>query len=196
MNGGGAVLELRAREGRAVLVRRGVRRPCDPGPAEDVALPEQLAPALHEWAGVVDAVRRGGDPYGPWGDVVTERGRRLAGRLARCTGAPVHYVDPVSGLPEVLAPAGTREATPWATGLPVSVVTALVMVVALGALSQGLGASGAWVVVLGNAVVAAGLAPSLWLGRTTPVWRWIAYGAAAGMLLTWLGLLISQVGPG
>ncbi|MBV8996837.1 MAG: DUF2537 domain-containing protein, partial [Pseudonocardiales bacterium] len=42
-----------------------------------------------------------------------------------------------------------------------------------------------------NLLVAVGLTPSIWLTRATPIWRWIAYGAAAGILLTWLTLLLS-----
>jgi len=42
--------------------------------------------------------------------------------------------------------------------------------------------------------VAAGLAPSMWLTRAIPVWRWVAYGAAGGILLTWITLLLSLLG--
>jgi hypothetical protein len=45
-----------------------------------------------------------------------------------------------------------------------------------------------------NLLVAAGMSPSIWLGRSTPVWRWIAHGTAAGIILTWLGLLLSLLG--
>jgi hypothetical protein len=36
-----------------------------------------------------------------------------------------------------------------------------------------------------------GLTPSIWLGRNTPIWRWVGYGTAAGITLTWLALLIT-----
>ncbi|MGH3902168.1 MAG: DUF2537 domain-containing protein [Pseudonocardiaceae bacterium] len=87
------------------------------------------------------------------------------------------------------APPG--EPTPWATGLTVSAVTAVIVGIALLSLSQGLATVGVWPVVLANLLVAAGLAPSMWLARATPIWRWIAYGAAAGILLTWIALLLS-----
>lgn len=83
------------------------------------------------------------------------------------------------------------EPTPWATGLTVSAVTAVIVGIALLSLSQGLAAVGFWPVVLANLLVAAGLTPSIWLAWATPIWRWVAYGAAAGILLTWILLLLS-----
>ena len=58
-------------------------------------------------------------------------------------------------------------------------------------LSQGLAPNGPELVALANLLVAAGLAPSIWLGRVTPIWRWVAFGTATGILLTWLTLLVS-----
>ncbi len=87
-----------------------------------------------------------------------------------------------------------REPTPWATGLTVSAVAAAIVGVALLSLSQDLASNGVGVVVLANGLVAAGLSPSLWLGRTTPIWRWVTYGAAAGIVATWIALLLSLLG--
>ncbi|MGH3420570.1 MAG: DUF2537 domain-containing protein [Streptosporangiaceae bacterium] len=86
------------------------------------------------------------------------------------------------------------EPTPWATGLTVSAVAAAIVGVALLSLSQDLASNGVGVVVLANGLVAAGLSPSLWLGRTTAIWRWVAYGAAAGIIATWIALLLSLLG--
>jgi len=83
------------------------------------------------------------------------------------------------------------EPTPWATGLIVSAMAATVVGVALLTLSQDLASNGDWLVVLANLLVAAGLAPSIWLGRATPIWRWVAYGTAAGIVLAWIALLLS-----
>ncbi len=82
------------------------------------------------------------------------------------------------------------EPTPWATGLTVSVAAAAIIVITLLSLSQGLAPKGTGFVVLANLLVAAGLAPSIWLARTTPTWRWIAYGTAAAIPLTWIALLL------
>lgn len=84
-----------------------------------------------------------------------------------------------------------REPTPWATGLTVTALTAVIVGIALFSLSLGLATVGIWPVVLANLLVAAGLAPSMWLARATPIWRWVAYGAATGIPLTWLALLLS-----
>jgi hypothetical protein len=86
------------------------------------------------------------------------------------------------------------EPTPWATGLTVSAMTAVIVGIALFSLSQGLATVGVWPVVLANLLVAAGLAPSMWLARATPIWRWVAHGTAAGILLTWITLFLSLLG--
>lgn len=88
----------------------------------------------------------------------------------------------------------TGEPTPWSTGLTVSGVVAAIVGIALLHLSQGLAANGRGAVALANLLVAAGLTPSIWLARETPTWRWIAYGTAAGIVFTWLALLLSLLG--
>lgn len=83
------------------------------------------------------------------------------------------------------------EPTPWATGLTITAVTAVIVGIGLLSLSQGLARVGFWPVVLANLLVAGGLTPSMWLAWATPIWRWVAYGTAAGILLTWIALLLS-----
>lgn len=87
------------------------------------------------------------------------------------------------------------EPTPWSTGLAVSMAVAATVGIGLLSLSQGLEPDGRGVVALANLLVAGGLTPSIWLTRTIPVWRWIGYGAAAGIVLTWLALVLSLLGP-
>jgi hypothetical protein len=183
-------LALHARAGRAVLVGYGDSPP-DPG---ELPLPTGLDSALHEWAQVAEAVRRAGHCDQEPGVLVSQRGRLLAARVASSTGVPVGYADPMAGGMEILSPCQDPEPTPWATGLPVSAGAAVIVGVALLALSEGLASAGAWLVGLANLVVAGGLAPSIWLARATPIWRWVAYGAAAGILLTWVALLLSLLG--
>ncbi|MBV8542451.1 MAG: DUF2537 domain-containing protein [Pseudonocardiales bacterium] len=110
------------------------------------------------------------------------------GRLGDLTAFTVTGVDPAS------ADMHPGEPTPWATGFTVSVVVAAVVVIALLSLSQGLAPNGTGIVVLANLLVAAGLAPSMWLGRATPTWRWVAYGTAAGIVAAWVALLLSLLG--
>lgn len=71
---------------------------------------------------------------------------------------------------------------------------AAIVGIALLTLSQALAPNGRGVVALANLLVAAGLTPSIWLARSTPIWRWIGYGTAAGIVLTWLALLLALLG--
>lgn len=187
-----AGLELHARAGRAVLIGYG-SPPLDPS---GLRLPTDLEPALHEWAQVAETARREGDCERELGTLVSQRGRSLAARLAGSTGVTVAYADPMAGRMELLPPGQNVEPTPWATGCALSTATAVLVGVALFALSDGLAARGVWLVVLANGLVAAGLAPSMWLARAIPIWRWVAYGAAVGILLTWMALLLSLLGSG
>ncbi|MGW0173011.1 DUF2537 domain-containing protein [Rhodococcus sp. NPDC003322] len=40
-----------------------------------------------------------------------------------------------------------------------------------------------------NVVVVAGVAPTVWQWRQVPVWRWVVYGAVAGVVAGWLALV-------
>ena len=78
---------------------------------------------------------------------------------------------------------------PWGPGLAVAVFTGFLVASAVYVLCSGL--SDKPLVAIGvNVVVVAGLCPALWLSRGLPVLRWIAGGAAAGVLLAWLSVLI------
>lgn len=86
------------------------------------------------------------------------------------------------------------EPTPWGSGLTVSAVAAAIIMIALLSVSQRLAPYGTGFVVLANLLVAGALAPSIWLGRVTPIWRWVAYGTAVGIIVTWIVLLLSLLG--
>lgn len=203
-------MQLRAADGRVLL---GGREP------EQSTLPPDLGAALREWAEVAAAVARTGQPGEA--ELVRQRGRELAALVATQHGVPVEYVDPVSGLEAELVepvhePVGSRERavsadptgptavapepTPWATGLAVSAIFTLVVVVAVVALHRGFADSGVvrgsglgWLPVVANVLVGLGLAPSLWILARKPFWRWMAYGIAAGILLAWLLLLVGAL---
>jgi Protein of unknown function (DUF2537) len=100
----------------------------------------------------------------------------------------------VTGVEPGRAGMPSGEPTPWATGLTVSAAAAVIVGIGLLSLSHELAANGRGFVVLVNLAVAAGLGPSIWLARATPTWRWISYGATAGIALTWLILLLSLLG--
>ncbi|WP_026360714.1 DUF2537 domain-containing protein [Amycolatopsis nigrescens] len=208
-------MELRIRGERAVLAGHGGQaREIDP---HSIALGTDLADALHEWARVAAAVRRAGprDSAEPTeaAAVVSQRGRQLAGRLAAVMGTTVHYLDPVTETAVVVPPPQaaqpppvpaarariqrlfgaakeTNEPTPWATGLTVAGFVAAFVIVAMLALAGTLATeTSGWLAVVAALVVSAGLAPSLWLVRRLPIVRWVALGAAAGMVLSWIGVL-------
>ncbi|MEU3768261.1 DUF2537 domain-containing protein [Amycolatopsis keratiniphila] len=197
-------MELRIREGRAVLAGPGgdSAREVDP---HSLAIGSDLAQALHEWARVASAVGTSGTEAA---SVVSQRGRQLAQRVAATMGTSVRFVDPVSGDGVIIdppAPAprselarrlfGTPdpagEPTPWLTGLTVSAFVAAVVVVAMLALANTLAReTNGWLALLASAVVTAGITPSLWLARRVPIVRWASFGAAAGIVIAWIGVLI------
>ncbi|RDI31172.1 DUF2537 domain-containing protein [Lentzea flaviverrucosa] len=197
-------MELRVRDGRAVLAGEddSGEREVDP---HSLPLGADLAEALHEWAKVADAVVRTESPSdGVARALIARRGKQLAGRLAAVMNSPVSYTDPVSGdlltvdAPEVpveaaftAEPEAEPEPTPWGTGLTVSVITAAIVTVTVVSLSLGLGETSRWLALVANVLVVGGLAPSVWLGRNVPVWRWVAYGVVTGVLVAWLALILT-----
>jgi hypothetical protein len=211
------VVELRAVGEHAVLVGRdesGRRRSVDP---HSLAMSGELAEALHEWARVSAAVLHAEARTGHAGSLVSARGRQLAARLAAEMGTSVTYADPVTeevalldqpGLLKLvsrtpvagflarvkidwLAAARSAEPTPWATGLAVTVFTAVIVVLTIVSLSAALHETSALLSVAANLVIAAGVSPSVWLLGRLPVWRWVAYGVLGGILLSWLAGLFA-----
>ena len=189
---------MRLAEGGEVEI--GGRRPGDP------ELPADLVVALREWGEVASRpdIARGADQQ----EIVRKRGRQLAGRCADALGRPVDFHDPVTGRVEIvsggLATHRTTipiqratprpEPVPWATGLPIAaffgVLAAAVVVVLSTAVDSAFGLL--WLPA--NVLIGAGLAPSLWLLRRVPLWRWMALGVAAGVVVAWVCLLASLLG--
>lgn len=215
-------MQLRARDGRALLAGddgRGSAAGLAEVDPHSLALGAGLADALHEWARVADAVRAAGQPAeSAAGRLVSRRGHQLAGLVAGVLGRPVSYADPLTGeQTEVAVPdeeperdqgqvaswwarqgrpapgAQRAEPTPWATGLTVSAFTAILVLVIVVALSLALGGASPWLALGANVVIAVGLAPSVWLSRRTPVWRWVAFGVVGGLGLAWIALLFATL---
>ena len=186
-------MELRARDERPVLV--GDDREIDP---DTLPLGAELAAELREWARVAAAVGRADTAERePAEAVVSRRGRQLAGRVADAMRTPVSYVDPLTGEVALVDPAVVEEdaepprpaePTPWATGLLVSAFAFTLVVFAIGTLASTLNENSALLAVGANVVVTGGLLPSVWLTRSVPVWRWVAYGVAGGIAAGWVAL--------
>ncbi|QRP46789.1 DUF2537 domain-containing protein [Amycolatopsis sp. FDAARGOS 1241] len=192
-------MELRIRGERAVLAGPGGEHAREVDPRR-LAIGPDLAQALHEWARVASAVSRTGGEAEVAASVVSQRGRQLAGRLATVMGTTVRFVDPVSGVETVVEPparvvarrrpAPRPEPTPWLTGLLVSGFAAVLVVVAMLALATTLAsATSGWLALVATVVVTGGIGPSLWLGRKLPIVRWAVYGAGAGIVAAWIGVL-------
>jgi hypothetical protein len=188
-------VELHTNGERAVLIGADSEA-VDPG---RLAIPADLATALHEWAQVVAAMQRSDAPEDPTAAVVvSRRGRQLADRVSAALGTTVRYHDPLTG--EVLVVDATSvppvpdppepEPVPWLTGLTVSALVALVTLAAVVTLAITLGETSALLAIGANVVVTAGLAPSVWLARKVLIWRWVALGVAAGLTLGWISLIV------
>lgn len=84
----------------------------------------------------------------------------------------------------------SEEPPAWTPGVTIATFAALVVATAVFVLSVGL-ADLPWLAIAANIVVAAGLAPALWLCRSLPVLRFLAGGAAVGVVIGWIAALIS-----
>jgi hypothetical protein len=187
----------------------------------DVRLSDDLRSALHEWTEVAETVLRSGDDREV--DLLRRRGRQLASRVADTLGRPVDFVDPVSGVVESIrvgattraptrattrAPAGAAspaptpgstppespDPTPWGTGTAVAVFFAVLVALADIVLARAFAGAFGLLWLPANLLVTAGTTPSLWLAREVPFWRWPALGAAAGIAVAWIVMLLGLLG--
>lgn len=174
----------------------GDRRPGEP------QLPVELENALQEWAAFAATVGRSGRPEELL--LLRRRGRQLASRVADVLGRPVELVDPVTGAVEAVRAGSTGPLpllaaeppgpTPWATGLTVAAFFAVVVAIGDVVLSRAFAEAFGVLWVPANLLVGLGLSPSVWLARDTPFWRWPALGAAVGLGVAWVVLLLGLLG--
>ena len=152
--------------------------------------------ALREWRVLAESAARSGGPEEY--EAVRRRGRLLAARVADALGRPVDFVDPATGVAESIDdrtdPFGSAEyspaVVPWATGLPIAGFAAVVVTIGDIALSRAFADAFGLLWVPANLLVGMGLAPSLYLLRGVPFWRWPAIGTAAGLVVAWIVLLL------
>jgi Protein of unknown function (DUF2537) len=103
---------------------------------------------------------------------------------------PVPPVSPLARpLPEPPGP------TPWGSGLLIAAFAAVFLTLADVALCRAFAEAFGWLWIPANLLVGVGLAPSLWLLRRTPLWRWPALGAAIGLTASWVVLVLAMLGP-
>ena len=93
------------------------------------------------------------------------------------------------------APAEPPGPTPWVTGLPIAAFVAVFVTLADVALCRAFAEAFGLLWIPANLLVGAGLAPSLWLLRRTPLWRWPALGATVGLGVSWVVLLLAMLAP-
>ncbi|MBF6171632.1 DUF2537 domain-containing protein [Nocardia blacklockiae] len=85
------------------------------------------------------------------------------------------------------------EPTPWAPGLAVATLVALLTAAGVYSFGNAL-AHVHWLLsVAVNLIAVGGAAPTAWRWRATPVTRWVLGGLAAGVLLGWFVLLVAAV---
>ncbi len=172
------------------------------GQPGDPTLPVELQDALREWAAFAAAVTRAGQPEEL--ELLSRRGRQLASRVVEVLGRPVNFVDPVTGTVEPirvgvtgLIPRPAAEPpgpTPWVTGLPVSAFFGVFAAIADIVLSRAFAEAFGLIWVPANLIVILGLAPSVYLLRNRPFWRWPVLGVAAGLGAAWVVLLLDLLG--
>ena len=160
-------------------------------------LPADLAADLQDWGAV--AARLSARAVPGEQDIVSRRGRQLAGRVSDVLGRPVEYVDPLTGGVDLVHGRSTEpipllqtpEPTPWATGLTVAAFFAVVAAIGDVTLSRAFGEAFGMLWIPANVLVVGGLSPSLWLIRKLLFWRWIALGIAVGLAMAWVILLLT-----
>ncbi len=83
----------------------------------------------------------------------------------------------------------SKESAPWTVGLSVALFVAGVVGCAIYVVSAGL-ADRPIIAIIVNIAVAGGVLPAIWLSRRLPVLRWIALGAALGIVAAWFSTLV------
>lgn len=84
---------------------------------------------------------------------------------------------------------GYSEPTPWATGIPVTVLVALLTASGVYSFGAALAEIHPLLAVAVNLIAVGGVAPTAWRWRFQPVTRWVIAGLGVGVLLGWIALL-------
>ncbi len=151
----------------------------------------------------VDLAKPRPQPAAPLRAAARQAGSAAGPTPLRAAVPRAHPVHPPADLADAARPANplarppTPEPgpTPWATGLPIAAFVAVFLTLADVALCRAFAEAFGWLWIPANLLVGVGLAPSLWLLRRTPLWRWPALGAAVGLGVSWVALLLAMLGP-
>lgn len=81
------------------------------------------------------------------------------------------------------------EPTPWAAGITVAGMIAMLTAAGVYAFGAALAQVHPLLSLAVNLVAVGGVAPTAWRWRERPVARWVLAGAGVGVLLGWVGLL-------
>jgi Protein of unknown function (DUF2537) len=116
---------------------------------------------------------------------------------ARKASPEQRYPRTSDGVADLLAPPPVEPPgpTPWATGLVIAAFVAVFLTLADVALCRAFAEAFGLLWIPANLLVGLGLAPSLWLLRHTPLWRWLALGSTVGLGVSWIVLLLAMLGP-
>lgn len=193
------------------------------GRPEDPPLPAELQAALRQWAAFAVAADRSGmdaerDLVRRRGRQLASRVAGVRGRPVQFVDPMSGTVESVratipfprgstSGKSVPVESASVKSAphrsplaveppgpTPWSTGLPVALFFAVLVAIGDVVLSTAFAEAFGLLWVPANLLVGLGLAPSLFLLRAVPFWRWVALGATVGLGAAWLVLLLGLLG--
>jgi hypothetical protein len=95
--------------------------------------------------------------------------------------------------PVILVRPASSEPTPWATGLTVTAMVAAISGATDVVLTLALQAVYGWLCIPANVLLGGGLAPSVWLLRKLPTWRWVSYGVVIGFACAWIALALGAL---
>ncbi|MBO0854216.1 MAG: DUF2537 domain-containing protein [Nocardia sp.] len=85
------------------------------------------------------------------------------------------------------------EPTPWAAGIAVAAFVTALTTAAIYSFGTALAQVHWTLAVAVNVIAVAGVTPTAWRWRETPVTRWVLAGLGAGVLVGWLILLLSAI---
>lgn len=86
-----------------------------------------------------------------------------------------------------------RAETPWLSGVTLAVFSGLFTVLVTLSFYAVIATFNAGVGVLVVLVAMAGIAPTIWVLRERPVWRWSCAGVAVGAVIGILGVIIAGI---